>query len=65
MKVKMHVTNADLKVGGIKINSVSSASIVILGDAENFYPRNVSITRGLQVPQGAPAAGGGPVGAIR
>jgi hypothetical protein len=65
MKVKMNVTNADVKIGGVKINSVSSSSIVIFGDAECFTPRNVSITRGVQSPRPIPVGGGGPVGAIR
>ena len=66
MKVKMNVTNADVKIGGVKINSVSSSSIIIFGDAECFTPRNVSITRGVQSPRLTPVGGsGGPVGAIR
>jgi hypothetical protein len=65
MKVKMKVTSADVQVGAVKINSISSSAIVIFGDAESFYPRNVSITRGIRAPRFVPAGGGGPVGAIR
>ena len=65
MKVKMNVTNADLKIGGIKINSISSSSIVVFGDAECFHPKSVSVTRGIQTPRPIPVGGGGPVGAIR
>ncbi|HEU4964363.1 MAG TPA: hypothetical protein VFV52_11015 [Bacilli bacterium] len=66
-KIKMNViNNADLKIGGIKINAVSSSAIVIFGDAECFSPRNVSITRGVRTPIAIPNLGtGGPVGAIR
>lgn len=66
MKLNMHVQNADLHIGGVKINSVSSSSIVIFGDAESFYPKVVSITRGVSAATIVPTAGpGGPVGAIR
>lgn len=65
MKLKMDIQNADLKIVGVKINSISSSSIVIFGDAECFTPRSVSITRGVQTPVTIPNIGpGGPVGAI-
>lgn len=67
MKVKLYVENSgDVMLGDIKINSISSSSVVIFGDAECFTPHNVAITRGLttgvHVAQTGP---GGPVGAIR
>jgi hypothetical protein len=65
MKVKLDVTNGDLQIGDIKINSVTSSSIIIFGDAKSFHPTNVSITRGVQTPKAIPNIGpGGPVGAI-
>jgi len=68
-KVKMEIQNADLQVGAVKINSVSSSSVVIFGDAESFFPRTVSVTRGLKTPRpfpsGGPGGPGGPVGATR
>lgn len=65
-KLKMDITNADLQIGDIKINSISTSSIVIFGDAKSFYPRNVSITRGvIKQPTIASLGPGGPVGAIR
>lgn len=66
MKVKLEVTNGDLQIGDIKINSISSSSILIFGDAKSFRPTNVSITRGVRTPVAIPNLGpGGPVGAIR
>jgi hypothetical protein len=65
MKINLQVVNADLKIGGVKINSVSTSSIVIFGDAECFYPHTVAITRGAPVSRPATAGPGGPVGAIR
>lgn len=66
MKVKMNITNGDIQVNDIKINSISSSAIVIFGDAKSFHPVNVSITRGVRTPQAIPNIGpGGPVGAIR
>ncbi|MGZ4107262.1 MAG: spore gernimation protein GerPD [Tumebacillaceae bacterium] len=66
MKVKLEVTNGDLQIGDIKINSISSSSILIFGDAKSFYPSNVSISRGVQTPKAILNIGpGGPVGAIR
>jgi len=62
MNVRLNVTNADLQIGGIKINSVSSSAIVILGDAQEINPQSVSITRGIQAP--APITPTGPVGQI-
>lgn len=62
MKVKMNVTNADLKVGTVKINSISASSIVILGDAESFVPVNVSVTRGTTFPTPLPATISGGTG---
>ncbi|MBL0386737.1 hypothetical protein JJB07_08735 [Tumebacillus sp. ITR2] len=67
MKVRMYVENTgDVKIGDVKINSISSSAIVIFGDAECFTPHNVSITRGLaqQVVVGQTGPGG-PVGATR
>lgn len=66
MKIKMHITNADLQVGAIKINNVSSSAVVILGDSEEIKPKSVSVTRGIQAPLVVtPSGPGGPVGAIR
>lgn len=66
MKVKMHVENkGDIKLGQIKINSVSGSSVVIFGDADTFRPKSVSITRGVRTPIAIPNISAGPVGAIR
>jgi hypothetical protein len=67
MKVKMHIENkGDIKLGQVKINAISSSSVVIFGDAETLRPRNVSITRGVRTPVTIPSLGpGGPVGSIR
>ncbi|KEO82890.1 hypothetical protein [Tumebacillus flagellatus] len=67
MKIKMYVENTgDLKIGDVKINSLSSSAIVIFGDAECFTPTNISITRGQTTPITVAQTGpGGPVGAIR
>lgn len=63
MRVKMNVTNADLQIRDVRVNSVSSSSIIIFGDAKSFYPSNVSITRGVRTPTAIPNIGtGGPVG---
>lgn len=65
-KVKLHVVNnGDLQVGMIKINSVTSSAVVLLGDTEIITPRSVLISRGVRPISAIVPATTGPVGAIR
>jgi hypothetical protein len=65
VKIKLEVTNVDLNVGAIKINSVSSSSVILLGDTEMLKPKSISITRGVVPPEPViPSSPLGPVGAI-
>jgi hypothetical protein len=64
-RIKMEVTNGDLMISFLKVNSVSNSGTVILGDAERISPRAVSFTRGV-TPESvfAPSGPGGPTGAV-
>ncbi|ARU61624.1 hypothetical protein CBW65_11825 [Tumebacillus avium] len=65
-KVKLKVVNnGDLQVGMFKINSISSSSVVLLGDTEIITPQSVSISRGVRPVASIVPATTGPVGAVR
>lgn len=56
-KVYMNVTSGDIHVQSIKITSVLSSSVVLLGDTESIVSRSTSISRGV-LPQKATPVGG-------
>jgi hypothetical protein len=64
-RIKMDITNGDLLISYLKVNSVSNSGTVILGDAERITPRAVTFTRGV-TPETvfAPTGPGGPTGAV-
>jgi hypothetical protein len=64
-RIKMDITNGDLLISYMKVNSVSNSGTVILGDAERITPRAVTFTRGV-TPETvfAPTGPGGPTGAV-
>ncbi|GIM46979.1 hypothetical protein DNHGIG_25280 [Collibacillus ludicampi] len=64
-RIKMDITNGDLLISYLKVNSVSNSGTVILGDAERITPRAVTFTRGV-TPETvfAPSGPGGPTGAV-
>jgi hypothetical protein len=43
----MYVQNGDIRLGYLKINTVSTSAVVILGDAETISPKAVSTSRGV------------------
>lgn len=59
VQINMQVQNGDLNLNYLKINAVTNAAVVILGDAETICAESISTARGVPGPLLAPVTAPG------